>query len=144
VRRRSRRSSRATLWGFAGAALLAAGCFAPVAAPISGDPITLLSTGSILARLILVAALGSVALLLLGRRRLLLVTGTIAGLMVLAELVAFQSQLAVVSGSNVSAEAVLRSVSYEWGWALLVVGVGLLLLSGLVPVRSRRPPRASG
>ncbi len=137
MRRRRRRVPRTVVWGFAGATLLAAGCFAPIAAQAGGGAITLLSTGSILARLLLVAALASVALILLGRRRLLLVAGAIAGLMVLAELLAFRDQLAVLPEASSSAEPILVSLAYEWGWALLAIGVGLLLLAGLFSGRYR-------
>lgn len=138
--RRGRRASRATLWGLLGALLLAAGCFAPIAAR-PGGTITLLSTGSILPRLILVAAMSSVALLLLRRRRALLIPGAVAGLMVLVEFLSFRETLAVVSGPGSSASAILSSFTNEWGWAPLVVGVGLLLLAGLFPGRRRRPAR---
>ncbi|MEN6341723.1 MAG: hypothetical protein ABFC89_04100 [Methanospirillum sp.] len=136
--RRGRQASRATLWGFLGALLLAAGCFTPIAAR-PGGTITLLSTGSILPRLILVAALSSVALLLLRRRRALLIPGAAAGLMVLVEFLSFQETLAVVSGASSSAGAILSSFVNEWGWALLVGGIALLLLAGLFPGRRRRP-----
>jgi hypothetical protein len=141
VRRPGRQASRATLWGFLGALLLAAGCFAPIAAQPGGGASTLTSAGSILGRLILVAALCSVGLLLLSRRRGLLITGAVAGLMVLIELHAYQDGLIVVSGANSSASALLSSFTNEWGWALLVTGVGLLLLAGLFPGRSRRATR---
>jgi hypothetical protein len=139
VRRRGRRRiSRSTLWGFLGAALLAAGCFAPIAALTGGGAATLLGSGSIPARLILVAALSSVALILLRRHRALLITGTFAGLMVLVEFLQHQGDLAVVTGSGSSATALLSSFANEWGWALFVVGVALLLLAGLFPGRRRR------
>jgi hypothetical protein len=141
VRRRGRQASRATLWGLLGAALLAAGCFAPIAALPGGGTVNLLSGGSILARLILVAALCSVGLLLLSRRRLLLVTGAVAGLMVLVEFLAYRDSLAVVSGAGSSASAILSSFTSEWGWALLMVGVGLIILAGLFPGRRRRPAK---
>ncbi|MEN6518506.1 MAG: hypothetical protein ABFC38_09975 [Methanospirillum sp.] len=141
MRRRGRQASRATLWGLLGALLLAAGCFAPIAAQPGGGTATLLSAGSIPARLILVAALSSVALLLLRRRRVLLIPGAFAGLMVLAEFLAYRGRLVVVSGAGSSASAILFSFANEWGWTLLVVGVGLLLLAGLFPGRSPRPAR---
>lgn len=141
MRRSGRRNSRATLWGALGALLLAAGCFAPVAARPGGGAVTLLSTDSILGRLILVAALGSIALLLLRRRRALLISGALAGLMVLAEFLAYQSNLIVISGSGSSVSAILSSFANEWGWALLVIGVALLLLAGLFPGRRARPAR---
>lgn len=142
MRRRGRQASRATTWGLLGAFLLAAGCFAPVAAQ-SGGAATLLSAGSILGRLILVASLSSVALLLLRRRRALLVPGAVAGLMVLAEFLAYRSQLVVVSGASLSGSAILSSFANEWGWALLVVGVALLLLAGLFPGRRPRLARSA-
>lgn len=141
-RRGRRRVSRATLWGLLGAALLAAGSFAPIAALPGGGAATLLGSGSIPARLILVAALSSAALLLLRRRRALLITGIFAGLMVLVEFLEHQGELAVVTGPGSSATAVLTSFANEWGWALLVVGVALLLLAGLFPGR-RRSARAA-
>ncbi len=144
MRRRNRQASRATLWGFLGASLLAAGCFAPIAALPGGGTATLLSVGSILARLILVAALCSVGLLLLGRRRLLLIPGAVAGLMVLVEFLAYRDQLAVVSGASSSANAILSSFANEWGWALLMVGVALIILAGLFPGRRRRPAKNGG
>ena len=142
MRRRGRQASRATTWGLLGALLLAAGCFAPIAAQ-SGGTATLLSAGSILGRLILVAALSSIALLLLRRRRALLIPGAVAGLMVLAEFLAYRSQLVVVSGAEPSSSAILSSFANEWGWALLVVGIALLLLAGLFPGRRPRPARTA-
>lgn len=136
MRRRRGQASRATRWGALGALLLAAGCFAPVAARSAGDAVTLLSTGSILARLILVAALSSLALLLLRRRRALLVPALAAGLMVLAEFLAFQADLIVVSGQGMPSRALFSSFVNESGWALLVAGIVLLLLAGLFPGRS--------
>lgn len=141
-RRGRRRVSRATLWGLLGVALLAAGSFAPIAALPGGGATTLLGSGSIPARLILVAALSSAALLLLRRRRALLITGTFAGLMVVVEFLQHQGELAVVTGPGSSASAVLSSFANEWGWALLVVGVALLLLAGLFSGR-RRSARAT-
>lgn len=137
--RRGRQASRATLWGLLGAFLLTAGCFAPIAAQPGGAVATLLSANSILARLILVAALCSIGLLIISRRRLLLVTGVVAGLMVLVEFSAYRDSLAVVSGANSSANAILSSFIYEWGWAVLTIGVALIILAGLFPGRSRRP-----
>jgi uncharacterized membrane protein YhaH (DUF805 family) len=138
VRWRGRRTSRAALWGYLGALLLAAGCFAPVAARPGGGAATLLSTDSILARLILVAAFSSVALLLLRRRRALLIPGAFAGLMVLAEFLAYQGDLIVVPGTGSSESAILSSFANEWGWAPLAIGVALLLLAGLFPGRRTR------
>lgn len=145
--RRRRRVSKATLWALAGALLLAAGCFAPIVALPGGDAATLIAAGSIPARLILVAALSSVALLLVRRRRALLVPGVFAGLMVVIEFLAYRDRLAVVAGTGSSASAVLSSFTSEWGWALLVVGVALLLLAGLFPGRprsARAAPVSSG
>jgi hypothetical protein len=143
VARRGRQAARATLWGLLGALLLAAGCFAPIAARPGGMTVTLISAGSILARLILVAALCSLGLLLLGRRRALLIPGVVAGLMVMLEFLAFRDSLSVVSGGVSSASAILSSFGAEWGWALLVIGVVLLLLAGLFPGRRRRSPRTA-
>jgi hypothetical protein len=142
VRRRGRRVSRATLWGSLGTVLLIAGCFAPIAALPGGGAATLLGSGSIAARLILVAALSSAALLFLGRRRALLITGTFAGLLVFVEFLEHQDELAVVAGPGPYADAVLSSFANEWGWALLAVGIALLLLAGLFPGR-RRSARAA-
>jgi hypothetical protein len=64
---RRRRPSGAAL-GSLGAVLLIAGCFAPIAAAPGGAEVALVPAGSIPARLILVAALASVALILLGRQ----------------------------------------------------------------------------
>lgn len=139
MRRRARQASRATLWGLLGATLLAAGCFAPIVALPGGGTATLISAGSIPARLILVAAIGSVGLLLLRHRRALLIPGVFAGLMVLVEFLAYRDRLAVVSGAGSSASALLSSIVNEWGWVLLVAGVALLLLAGLFPGRRRRP-----
>jgi hypothetical protein len=129
--------ARSTLWGLLGAVALAAGCFAPVAALPSGGATTLIDSGSILARLILVAALSSFALILLRRGRGLLFTGTVAGMMVIVEFSAYQGELVVVTGSNSSASAILSSFANEWGWALLAMGIGLLLLAGVFS--GRRP-----
>lgn len=137
MRRRSRLVSQATIWALFGALLLAAGCFAPIAAQADGGTVNLISTGSILARLILVAALSSFALILLRRRRALVIPAAIAGLMVLAEFLVYRTMLTVVSGANPPASAILSSIATEWGWALLVLGVALLLLAGLFPGRRR-------
>ncbi len=131
-----RRVSRATIWGLLGAALLAAGCFAPIAALPGGGAATLIGSGSVPARLILVAALCSIALVLL-RRRALLITGGFAGLMILLEFLEHRNELLVVAGPGSSADAVLSSFATEWGWALLVIGAALLLLAGLFPGRRR-------
>lgn len=130
-----RRVSRATIWGLLGAALLVAGCFAPIAALPGGGAAILIGSGSVPARLILVAALCSIALVLLRRRRALLITGGFAGLMILLEFLGHRDELAVVAGGGSSADAVLSSFATEWGWALLVIGAALLLLAGLFPGR---------
>ena len=141
ARRSRRRVSRATSGGLFGAALLVAGCFAPIAALPGGGAATLLGSGSVPARLILVAALSSIVLILLRRRRALLITGTFAGLMILVEFLQHRDELAVVTGLGSSASAILSSFASEWGWALLVLGAALLLLVGLFPGR-RRSARA--
>ncbi len=137
ARRGRRRVSRATIWGLLGAALLVAGCFAPIAALPGGEAATLIGSGSVPARLILVAALCSIALVLLRRRRPLLITGVFAGLMVFVEFLEHRNELVVVAGAGSSADAVLASFATEWGWALLVIGAALLLLAGLFPGRRR-------
>jgi hypothetical protein len=129
------------VWGLLGAALLVAGCFAPVVALPGGDAATLISAGSIPARLILVAAIGSVGPLFLRQRQALLIPGAFAALMVLVEFLAYRNRLAVVTGAGSSASAILSSFINEWGWALLVTGTGLLLLAGLFPGRRRGPRR---
>lgn len=142
-RRGRRRVSRATSWGLLGAALLAAGCFAPIAALPGGGAASLLGSGSVPARLILVAALSSIALILLRRPRALLITGSFAGLMILVEFLEYRDELAVVTGPGSSASALLSSFVSEWGWALLVLGAALLLLAGLFPGRRRAARAAS-
>ncbi len=86
----------------------------------------------------MVAALSSVALLLLRSRRALLIPGSLAGLMVLVEFLAYRSDLIVISGAGSSESAILSSFANEWGWALLAIGVALLLLAGLFPGRRTR------
>jgi hypothetical protein len=61
--------------------------------------------------------------------------------MVLVEFLAYRDHLAVASGAGSSANAILSSFTSEWGWALLIVGVGLLILAGLFPGRRRRAAR---
>ena len=45
------------------------------------------------------------------------------------------NKLATLSGAASPESAVLSSFSHEWGWALLVIGVALLLLAGLATRR---------
>jgi len=147
ARRGRRRTPRAVLLGLLGALLLAAGCFAPISALPGGGYTTLLGGSSIPARMILVGAIASVALILLARRRALLLTGTFSGLMVLVEFSSRQGALLPLPGSGSPTTALLSSFAYEWGWGLLVVGTALLLAAGLFPGRSRRtapPPTEKG
>jgi hypothetical protein len=137
VGRRRRRPSGAAL-GLVGALLLIAGCFAPIAAAPGGAAIALVPAGSIPARLILVAALTSVALVLLGRYRALLGTGAFAALMVLVEFFSYRDRLVTVPSAGPPADAIVASFAYEWGWALLACGPALLLLAGLFPGHRRR------
>ena len=135
--RRRGQASGASL-GLLGALLLAAGCFAPIASAPGGAAIALVPAGSIPARLILVAALASVALVLLGRRRALLGTGAFAALMVLAEFLAYRSHLVTVPASGSPGDAIAASFTYEWGWALLTCGPALLLFAGFFSGHRRR------
>jgi hypothetical protein len=148
VGRRGRRGRpRAIIIGLVGSILVAAGCFAPVAAKAGGGYATLLAGDSIAARLILVAALASLVLIFAGRRKALLLTGVFAGLLVMLEFIARQAQLAPLPETGSPGAALLSSFSYEFGWGLLVIGVAFLIGAGLAPARRRasglRPIRNS-
>ncbi len=130
---------RAVLFGLLGASLLAAGCFAPIAALSGGGYATLLGGSSIPARMILVGAVASVVLVLLARRRALLLTGAFSGLMVLLEFLSRQAALLPLPEAGSPTTALLSSFASEWGWGLLVIGTAFLLVAGLFPGRSRRP-----
>lgn len=117
------------------------GCFAPIATLSAGSEATLIGSSSILARLIVVAALSSMGLILVRRGRALLITGTVAGLLVLVEFLSCMDELVALPATDPPASAVLSSFTHEWGWALLVGGTALLLLAGLATPRRRRPIR---
>ena len=140
TRRRRTRLPRAVLLGLLGAILLSAGCFNPISALPGGGYTTLLAGDSIPARMILVGAGASVALVLLARRRALLITGAFSGLMVFLEFLSRRDALLPLPASGSPAETVLASFSSEWGWGLLVLGTVLLLVAGALPSRSKRAP----
>jgi hypothetical protein len=70
----------------------------------------------------------------------LMVTGTVAGLLVLVEFLSYRDELATLPASGLPASALLLSFMHEWGWALLVTGVGLLIVAGMAArYRAVRP-----
>ncbi|WP_440949537.1 hypothetical protein [Methanosphaerula subterraneus] len=128
---------RTQLLGVAGGLMLVIGCFSPVMSTPMGS-ITMMFAGNTLGRVLLIIAIVSLVLTVLGQYRYLLVTG-LASLGVTGyELYQFQTQIGQLKTGGVAsavAQTLAQSVQFSWGWVPLFLGALLIMLSGALGYR---------
>ena len=134
--------------GLIGAVLLLAGLFLPLfSVPVLG-PITFYGNAEMQALMVGALALASAALAAAGRARWLLATGLGAFGVMAATYVRARASLErmrEIEGDGLQAE-ILRaladraadSVTVEWGWAVLILGAGMVTLAGALGWRGER------
>lgn len=134
--------------GLIGAVLLLAGLFLPLfSVPVLGA-ITFYANAEMQALMVGALALASAALAAAGRARWLLATGLGAFGVMAATYVRARASLErmrEIEGDGLQAE-ILRaladraadSVTVEWGWAVLILGAGMVTLAGALGWRGER------
>lgn len=125
--------------GLAGSAILFMGVFAPIlSVPILGN-INYFRNGEGDGAIILILAIISLVLVLGEKYRGLWLTGIIALVVMLSTFIHFQSAMSQTKADIDSkltdnpfrglADIAVHSVQLQWGWALLIVGAILLIIS---------------
>jgi hypothetical protein len=131
-----------------GAGLLFIGAFMPiVSAPIVGS-VNYFQNGKGDGVLIVLLAITTVALALTGRAQHVLWTGLASGAMLAFTFVRFQTGLAEMKERMATeladnpfrglADMAVNSVQLQWGWAVLVLGAGLVTFAGWQARQSQR------
>lgn len=128
------------LAGVAGAALLAIGVFCPlVSVPIMGS-LNYFMNGKGDGVVVLFFAAASVGIVLWKKFRLLLVTGGATAVLMIFSFTQFHHKMGLaqadmersMTGNPFGglAKAAMQSIQMQWGWAVLVLGVALLIFAG--------------
>lgn len=128
---------RTQLLGLAGGLLLVIGCFSPLMSTPMGM-ITMMFAGNTLGRILLIIAIVSLVLTILGQYRYLLITGLASLGLIGYELYQFQTQIGMLkTGGSASAVAqtLAQSIQFSWAWVPLFLGALLILLSGALGYR---------
>lgn len=128
---------RTQLLGLAGGLLLVIGCFSPLMSTPMGM-ITMMFAGNTLGRILLIIAIVSLVLTILGQYRYLLITGLASLGLIGYELYQFQTQIGILkTGGSASAVAqtLAQSIQFSWAWVPLFLGALLILLSGALGYR---------
>lgn len=132
--------------GMIGGGVLALGCFMPVlSVPIMGN-ITYIANGGGDGLLVLIAAAAGAYFSHRESRKGMLISGFIAAAIMLFTVINIQvriSQMKAEMAKSIDGmpegmdnmlsglgEALAQSVQMQWGWVILMIGVGLLLYAG--------------
>ncbi len=140
--------SRGKTLGFVGSIILFIGVFMPIIhIPIVGD-MNYFQNGKGDGVFILVFAAVSFFLVVLGKFKILWFTALASLTVMLFTLYNFSSKLSQVKSEMKSdlddnpfrgfADAAIQSVQLQWGWAVLFVGIGLLIVSAVLPEKDLR------
>ena len=100
--------------------------------------ITMMFAGNTLGRILLIIAIVSLVLTILGQYRYLLITGLASLGLIGYELYQFQTQIGMLkTGGSASAVAqtLAQSIQFSWAWVPLFLGALLILLSGALGYR---------
>ncbi|NLX26981.1 MAG: hypothetical protein GXY61_13660 [Lentisphaerae bacterium] len=133
--------------GISGAIILLIGVFTPViSAPIIGS-MTYMQKSNATGICILILAIASLILSLKGVNKILLGTGVLSLSIILYTLIDYQIALKK-SISQAESQAddwamfhelttdIMKSVHLQWGWTILIVGSGLIILSAVLKNKS--------
>jgi hypothetical protein len=131
-----------------GAALLFIGAFMPIiSAPIIGS-VNYFQNGKGDGVIIVLLAISTVALALTGREQQVLWTGLASAAMLAFTFVRFESSLSDLKSQVATeladnpfrglADMAVNSVQLQWGWAVLMLGAGLVTYAGWQAQRSLR------
>ncbi len=134
---------RLQILGVAGAVLLILGVFSPLAIHPQFGPMSMLSTGGGVAPgiILILLALGSIILTLVGRYRRLMFIAGLALLLIVLSLATFITNLRSAAADPKMAGRVAE-VTFSWGWLVLVVGAASMMFAGWLGRNIPEPPRA--
>lgn len=116
--------------GFVGAFLLLVGCFAPIVTlPLFGTA-TYFGNGNVDAILVLVFCVVSIAVILLKKYLALYFTGIASLGVIIFDLYSLIRKIADLKDETpTSQQATIMAIQIQWGWAVLIIGGILLLIS---------------
>lgn len=134
---------RKFILGLAGVATLTIGVFAPIVRlPVVGS-LNYFRNGKGDGVVILVLALASLVITLWKNYKWLLLTGMFSVAVIVFTLINLQQRIADVKAKMESdlsnnpfrgiADIAIQSVQLEWGWVMMLIGAGLLILSAVLP-----------
>ncbi|MDR1840861.1 MAG: zinc ribbon domain-containing protein [Holophagales bacterium] len=126
--------SHRQLLGLIGSTVLFLGCFCPIiSAPIVGS-MNYFQNGKGDGAIVLMLAVMSLALTLLGRYKILWFTALASAALLLHTFINFQRGMSVLAKESQSepfaglAEGMAQTIQLQWGFALLVIGVVILIV----------------
>jgi len=134
--------------GMVGSSILILGVFAPVVRfPIVGE-MTYFKNGEGDGTIILILGVVSLILVFANKFRLLLATGGLSFAILLYTFYTLQVKIAEIRESMVRdlegnpfaglARGMMEGIQLQWGWALLVVGAGLVMAASLLQAQANR------
>jgi hypothetical protein len=134
--------SRKQILGLAGSVVLFVGVFAPIVSlPIVGS-VNYFQNGRGDGVIVLILAVISLVLVLLKRYRWLWITGLLSLGMLVFTFINFRMRMSQMTADMETklannpfkgiASTAMQSVQIQWGWALLIVGAGLLIAAAAV------------